>query len=152
MGEQTLFAALEVLEGKVIGQCLPRHRPQEFLKFLRTLEASYPKELALHLILDNYGTHKHAKVQRWLEKHPRFHLHFTPTSASWTNLVERWFRELSEKAIRRAAFKSVPDLEAAIEAFLASHNLTAKPFVWTASVDKILAKLKTVKSIYDTLH
>ena len=151
-GTTTLFAALEVLEGKVIGQCLPRHRHQEFLKFLRTLDASYPKTLDLHLILDNYGTHKHAKVQRWLEKHPRFKLHFTPTSASWTNLVERWFRELSEKAIRRGVFKSVADLEAAIEAFLTSHNQAAKPFVWTASVDKIVAKLKKVKSIYDTLH
>jgi len=151
-GTTTLFAALDVLEGKVIGQCLPRHRHQEFLKFLGTLDASYPKTLDLHLILDNYGTHKHAKVQRWLEKHPRFKLHFTPTSASWTNLVERWFRELSEKAIRRGVFHSVPALVAAIEAFLASHNQTAKPFVWTASVDKILAKLKKVKSIYDTLH
>ena len=151
-GTTTLFAALEVLEGKVIGQCLPRHRHQEFLKFLRTLDASYPKTLALHLILDNYGTHKHAKVQHWLEKHPRFKLHFTPTSASWTNLVERWFRELSEKAIRRGVFKSVADLEAAIEAFLTSHNQTSKPFVWTASVEKILAKLKKVKAIYNTLH
>ena len=126
--------------------------PPGVLKFLRILEASYPKELALHLILDNYGTHKHAKVQRWLEKQPRFHLHFTPTSASWTNLVERWFRELSEKAIRRGVFQSVADLEAAIAAYLASHNQAAKPFVWSASVDKILAKLKKVKSIYDTLH
>ena len=151
-GRATLFAALEVLEGRVIGQCLPRHRHQEFLKFLRTLDASYPKTLDLHLILDNYGTHKHAKVQRWLDKHPRFKLHFTPTSASWTNLVERWFRELSDKAIRRAAFKSVSDLEAAIEAFLSAHNATAKPFVWTASVNAILTKLNKVKAIYDTLH
>lgn len=151
-GTTTLFAALEVLEGKVIGQCLPRHRHQEFLKFLRTLDASYPKELDLHLILDNYGTHKHAKVKRWLEKHPRFKLHFTPTSASWTNLVERWFRELSEKAIRRGVFKSVDDLQEAIQAFLASHNEAPKPFVWTASVEKILSKLGKVKAIYDTLH
>lgn len=151
-GTTTLFAALDVLEGRVIGQCLPRHRHQEFLKFLRTLDASYPKTLDLHLILDNYGTHKHAKVQRWLDKHPRFKLHFTPTSASWTNLVERWFRELSDKAIRRAAFKSVSDLEAAIETFLSAHNTTAKPFVWTASVNKILTKLNKVKAIYDTLH
>ena len=151
-GTTTLFAALEVLEGRVIGQCPPRHRHQEFLKFLRTPDASYPRTLDLHLILDNCGTHKHAKVQRWLAKHPRFKLHFTPTSASWTNLVERWFRELSEKAIRRGVFQSVADLEAAIDAFLASHNQTPKPFVWTASVDKILAKLKKVKAIYDTLH
>ena len=151
MGEP-LLAALEVLEGKVTGQCLPRHRHQEFLKFLRTLDASYPKTPDLHLVLDNYGTHQHAKVQGWLEKHSRFKLHFTPTSASWTNLVERWFRELSEKAIRRGVFQSVTDLEAAIEAFLASHKQTPKPFVWTAKVGKILAKLKKVKAIYDTLH
>ena len=151
-GTTTLFAALEVLEGRVIGQCLPRHRHQEFLKFLRTLDASYPKGLDLHLILDNYGTHKHAKVKRWLEKHPRFKLHFTPTSASWTNLVERWFRELSEKAIRRGVCKSVADLEAAIQAFLASHNEAPKPFVWTAPIGKILSKLGKVKAIYDTLH
>ena len=151
-GTTTLFAALEVLKGKVIGQCLPRHRHQEFLKFLRTLDASYPKDLDLHLILDNYGTHKHAKVKRWLGKHPRFKLHFTPTSASWTNLVERWFRELSEKAIRRGVFKSVGDLEAAIQGFLASHNEAPMPFVWTAPVEKILSKLGKVKAIYDTLH
>ena len=151
-GTTTLFAALEVLEGRVIGQCLPRHRHQEFLKFLRTLDASYPKGLDLHLILDNYGTHKHAKVKRWLEKHPRFKLHFTPTSASWTNRVERWFRELSEKAIRRGVCKSVADLEAAIQAFLASHNEAPKPFVWTAPIGKILSKLGKVKAIYDTLH
>jgi len=135
-GTTTRFAALDVVEGKVIGQCLPRHRHQEFWKFLRTLDASYPKTLALHLILDNYGTHKHAKVRQWLDKHPRFKLHFTPTSASWTNLVERWFRELSDKAIRRGVLTSVADLEAAIEAFLTSHNQTSKPFVWTASVDR----------------
>ena len=116
-GTTTLCAALEVLEGRVIGQCLPRHRHEEFPKFLRPLDASSPKGLDLRLILDNYGTHKHAKVARWLEKHPRFKLHFTPAIASRTNLVERWFRELSEKAIRRGVFKSVGDLEAAIQAF-----------------------------------
>ena len=151
-GTTTLFAALNVLDGKVIGQCLPRHRHQEFLKFLRTVDAEFPEELDLHLILDNYGTHKHPKVQKWLQKHPRFKLHFIPTSASWTNLVERWFRELTEKAIRRAAFVSVADLEAAIENFLTSYNDDAKPFVWTASVESIMAKLEKVKAIYDTLH
>ena len=151
-GTTTLFAAREVLAGKVIGQCLPRHRHQEFLQFLRLWDESSPKELALHFILDHYGTHRHAKVQRWLERQPRCHLHFTPTSAAWTNLVERWFRERSEKAIRRGAFHSVPALETASEAFLASHKETAKPFVWTASVEKILAKLKKVQSIYDTRH
>lgn len=151
-GTTTLFAALNVLDGKVIGQCLPRHRHQEFLKFLRTVDAEFPPELELHLILDNYGTHKHPKVQQWLAKRPRFKLHFTPTSASWTNLVERWFRELTEKAIRRGAFASVAELETAIQAFLANYNDEAKPFVWTASADAIMAKLEKVKAIYDTLH
>lgn len=151
-GTTTLFAALNVLDGKVIGQCLPRHRHQEYLKFLRKVDAEFPESLDLHLILDNYGTHKHPKVQQWLQKHPRFKLHFTPTSASWTNLVERWFRELTEKAIRRAAFVSVADLETAIESFLTTYNDDAKPFVWTASVEAIMAKLEKVKAIYDTLH
>lgn len=151
-GTTTLFAAPNVLDGKVIGQCLPRHRDQEFLKFLRTVDAEFPPELELHLILDNYGTHKHPKVQQWLAKRPRFKLHFTPTSASWTNLVERWFRELTEKAIRRGAFASVAELETAIQAFLANYNDEAKPFVWTASADAIMAKLEKVKAIYDTLH
>jgi len=151
-GTTTLFAALNVLDGKVIGQCLPRHRHQEFLKFLRTVDAEFPPTLELHLILDNYGTHKHPKVQQWLGKRPRFKLHFTPTSASWTNLVERWFRELTEKAIRRGAFVSVADLKAAIHAFLANYNDEAKPFVWTASAETIMAKLQRVKAIYDTLH
>lgn len=151
-GTTTLFAALNVLDGKVIGQCLPRHRHQEFLKFLRTLDAEFPPALELHLILDNYGTHKHPKVQQWLGRRPRFKLHFTPTSASWTNLVERWFRELTEKAIRRGTFGSVSDLEAAISAFLTNYNDDAKPFVWTASADAIMAKLQKVKAFYDTLH
>jgi transposase len=151
-GTTTLFAALDVLTGKVIGECLPRHRHQEFLKFLRRLDADFSPELNLHLILDNYGTHKHPKVRAWLEKRPRFKLHFTPTGASWTNLVERWFRELTDKAIRRGAFISVTDLQIAIDNFLNAHNQHAKPFVWTASVQAILAKLDKVKSIYDTLH
>lgn len=151
-GTTTLFAALNVLDGKVVGQCLPRHRHQEFLKFLRTLDQEFSSELDLHLILDNYGTHKSPPVRKWLEKHPRFKLHFIPTSSSWTNLVERWFRELSDKAIRRGTFISVTDLELAIENFMAVYNDDPKPFVWTASVESILAKLKKVKVIYDTLH
>jgi transposase len=151
-GTTTLFAALNVLDGKVIGQCLPRHRHQEFLKFLHTVDAEFPPEVELHLILDHYGTHKHPKVQQWLERRARLKLHFTPTSASWINLVERWFRELTKKAIRRGAFASVPDLEAAIQAFLANYNEKAKPFVWTASAEAIMAKLEKVKAIYDTLH
>ncbi len=151
-GTTTLFAALNILDGKVIGQCLPRHRHQEFLKFLGTIDREFPKPQDLHLILDNYGTHKHPRVQQWLAKRPRFKLHFTPTSASWTNLVERWFRELTDKAIRRGVFTSVEDLKLAIENYLANYNDEAKAFVWTASVEAILAKLRKVKAVYDTLH
>ena len=109
-GTTTLFAALNVLTGMVIGQCLPRHRHQEFLKFLRTIDREVPKVLQIHVILDNYSTHKHDNVHQWLAKHPRFHLHFTPTSSSWLNQVERWLRELTDKALRRGTFASVPDL------------------------------------------
>ena len=109
-GTTTLFAALNVLTGMVIGQCMPRHRHQEWLKFLKTIDREVPKDLQIHLILDNYATHKHEDVRTWLDKHPRFHLHFTPTSSSWLNLVERWFRELTDKALRRGVFHSVPDL------------------------------------------
>jgi transposase len=141
-GTTTLFAALNVLTGVVIGQCLPRHRHEEFLKFLRTIDRQTPKGLAIHLILDNYGTHKHQNVVTWLAKHPRFHLHFTPTSSSWLNLVERWFRDLTEKAIRRGVFHSVPDLIAAIEDYLQANNDTPKPFVWTATAESILEKVR----------
>ncbi len=151
-GTTTLFAALSMLDGSVVGQCLPRHRHQEFLKFLRTLDREFPGELELHLIVDNYRTHKHANLDAWLAKHPRFHLHFTPTSSSWLNLVERWFRELTDKAIRRGVFHSVPDLIDAIEAFLAFHNDDPKPFVWTASADAILAKVGRCKAVLETLH
>jgi transposase len=151
-GTTTLFAALNVLDGKVVGQCLPRHRHREFLKFLRHLDREFPEPIALHLILDNYATHKQPKVQSWLEKHPRFHLHFIPTSSSWLNLVERWFRDLTDKAIRRGSFVSVPDLIRAIEDYLRAHNQEAKPFVWSASVETILKKIKKVKAIYETLH
>jgi len=151
-GTTSLFAALSMLDGSVVGQCLPRHRHQELLKFLRTLDREFPGELELHLIVDNYRTHKHANVEAWLHKHPRFHLHFTPTSSSWLNLVERWFRELTEKAIRRGVFHSVPDLIAAIEAFLTAHNDDPKPFVWTASADQILAKVSRCKAVLETVH
>jgi transposase len=140
-GTTTLFAALDVLTGKVIGQCLPRHRHEEFLKFLRTIERETPKGLQVHLICDNYATHKHADVKTWLAKHPRFHMHFTPTSSSWLNLVERWFRELTDKALRRGVFHSVPDLITKIEEYLDAHNEDPKPFVWTATADDILAKV-----------
>jgi transposase len=151
-GTTTLFAALSMLDGSVVGQCLPRHRHQEFLKFLRTLEREFPGEQELHLIVDNYRTHKHANVDAWLAKHPRFHLHFTPTSSSWLNLVERWFRELTEKALRRGVFHSVPELIEAIETFLAAHNDDPKPFVWTASADAILAKVSRCKAVLETVH
>lgn len=151
-GTTTLFAALNVLNGKVVGQCLPRHRHQEFLKFLRHLDRELPEPLHLHLIVDNYATHKHPRVKCWLEKHPRFRLHFTPTSASWTNLVERGFRELTDKAIRRGTFVSVPDLISSIENYLRNYNAQPKPFIWTASVDSILVKLQKLKAVYETLH
>ena len=141
-GTTTLFAALDVLTGEVIGARLPRHRNREFLKFLRRIDREVPKGLQVHLILDNYGTHKHPNVVAWLDKHPRFHLHFTPTSSSWLNLVERWFRNLTDKAIRRGVFPSVPDLITAIEAYLKAHNDDPKPFIWTATAEEILAKVR----------
>jgi transposase len=145
-GTTTLFAALNTLDGTVIGQCLPRHRHQEFLKFLRTLDREFPRKLELHLIVDNYQTHKHPNVDAWLAKHPRFHLHFTPTSSSWLNLVERWFSELTNKQIRRGVFHSVPDLIAAIENYLATYNQDTTPFTWTASVDSILEKIARARA------
>src|SRR5450756_2178130 len=146
-GTTTLFAALSTLDGSVVGQCLPRHRHQEFLKFLRTLDREFPRDLELHLILDNYQTHKHANVHPWLEKHPRFHLHFTPTSSSWLNLVERWFGEITRKRIRRGIFKSVPELIEAIQEFIRINNQNPKPFVWTKKVEQILEKVGLVKPL-----
>jgi transposase len=140
------------VDGKVIGECTARHRHQEFLKFLRRLDREFSPELDLHLIVDNYGTHKHEKVKNWLLRHRRFHLHFTPTSSSWLNLVERWFRELTEKRIRRGSFYSVNELEAAIREYLAENNRQPKPFVWTATVEQILEKVSRCKAIYETLH
>lgn len=141
-GTTTLFAALDVLTGKVIGKCFDRHRHEEFLRFLRLIDTSVPRTLQVHMIVDNYDTHDHANVKTWLARHPRFHLHFTPTSSSWLNLVERWFRELTDKAIRRGVFHSVPDLITAIEDYLRAHNDDPKPFVWTATADQILAKVR----------
>jgi len=145
-GTTTLFAALDILAGKVIGQCQARHRHQEWLKFLRRLDREFPQELMLHLVMDNYGTHKEPNVQAWLKKHPRFVCHFIPTSSSWLNLVERWFEELSEKAIRRGSFVSVPDLEKASEEFLAAWNENPKPFVWTATVEEIMKKIDRARA------
>jgi transposase len=150
-GTTTLFAALETLQGKVVGRCYQRHRHQEFLKFLRTIEEEFPGDVPLHLVVDNYGTHKHARVQSWLKRHPRFVLHFVPTSSSWLNLVERWFRELDEKAIRRGVFPSVDELKAAIEAFLSAWNDDPKPFVWTATVESITEKLSRCRQTLETI-
>lgn len=142
-GTTTLFAALDTKTGHVIGELHRRHRASEFLKFLHTIDAQTSTELDLHLVLDNYGTHKTPAIHRWLVKHPRFHLHFTPTSASWLNLVERWFAELTEKQIRRGSHRSTLQLEAAIKDFLAQHNTEPKPFVWTKTADEILSKVAT---------
>jgi len=145
-GTTTLFAALDVLTGAVIGQCLPRHRHEEFLTFLTTIDREVPRELQVHLILDNYSTHKHQAVQRWLRRHPRFHLHFTPTSSSWLNQVERWFRDLTDKNLRRGIFPSVPDLIASIETYLAATNDNPQPYVWTATAESILSKVQRART------
>jgi transposase len=151
-GTTTLFAALNTLDGRVIGQCLSRHRHQEFIRFLRTIDRQTCKDWDLHLIVDNYGTPTHPEVIRWLAKHPRFHMHFTPTSASWLNLVERWFREIAEKRIRRGVFQSVQSLVAAIMEYLEVSNAEPKPFVWTASLQNIISKVKRANEALETLH
>lgn len=151
-GTTTLFAALETLQGKVIGQCYQRHRHQELLRFLRTLDNEFPGKVPLHLIMDNYGTHKHENVQAWLKRHPRFVLHFVPTSSSWLNLVERWFGALDEKAIRRGVFRSVEDLKASIEAFLTAWNKDPKPFVWTATIESIVEKLSRCRRTLEKIQ
>src|SRR6202011_4019439 len=137
-GTTSLFAALDVASGKVIGECHRRHRSIEFRKFLETVDAAVPKNLDVHLILDNYGTHKTLTIRHWLVRHPRYHVHFTPTSASWINLVERWFATLTEKQLRRGTHRSTADLEAALRRYLIVQNQVAKPFVWTKTADAIL--------------
>lgn len=141
-GTTTLFAALNVLTGVILGKCLPRHRNGEFLAFLKLIDRSVDKALQVHLIVDNYGTHKHPNVMAWLAKHPRFHLHFTPTSSSWLNLIERWFRELTTRRLKRGSFASVPELIAAIEEYIEHNNADPKPFTWTKSADQIIEKVK----------
>ena len=145
-GTTTLFAALNIATGKVIGKCMARHRHQEFLCFLRLLERETPKDLDLHLILDNYATHKHPKVMAWLSKRPRYHLHFTPTSASWLNQVERWFGLISRRAIERGSFTSVKQLKQTIDQFIAAYNEEATPFVWVATADSIFSKIQRFTS------
>lgn len=151
-GTTTLFAALNMLDGKVIGDCMPRHRHQEFIRFLQLVHVKTPPDLDLHLIVDNYGAHKHQRVKTWLKRHPRFHLHFTPTSSSWLNMVERWFREITDKRIRRGSFKSVPDLIDDIMRYLENHNQNPHVFIWSASADAIMSKIAKCKEVLETLH
>ena len=151
-GTTTLFAALEILQGRVVGQCYERHRHQEFLRFLRRLDQQFPGETRLHLVMDNYGTHKHPRVQTWLKRHPRFVPHFVPTSSSWLNLVERWFGELTRKRIRRGSFGSVAELQKAIEEFLLAWNENPKPFVWTATVESIVERLSRCRQTLEQIQ
>jgi transposase len=151
-GTTTLYAALNLLDGKVIGQCLPRHRSKEFIRFLKQIEQQTPPDLDLHVIVDNSSTHKSPPVKRWLHKHPRFHLHFTPTSSSWLNMVERWFREITQKRIRRGTFRSVAELIAAITQYLDHYNQNPKPFVWTKDADFVLGKIAHCKEALVTPH
>jgi transposase len=151
-GTTTLFAALDVATGRVIGQCMKRHRHQEWLKFLRMIDRNTPLRLDVHLIADNYATHKHPKVKAWLKRHPRFHMHFTPTSASWLNQVERFFGRITAERIRRGVFKSVTELETAIQEYLDHHNADPKPFIWTASATAILEKVARGRQVLESVH
>jgi len=151
-GTTTLFAALSMLDGKIIGDCMPRHRHQEFIRFLKRIDCETPAELALHLIVDNYGAHKHPRVQTWLERHPRFHLHFIPTSSSWLNMVERWFGEMTEKRLRRGTFANVDSLIKAIMDYINNHNQNPQAFVWTATPERIMRKIAKCKEALGTLH
>ena len=151
-GTTTLFAALDVLQGKVIGDCHQRHRHQEFLRFLRRIDREFPGPTPLHLVMDNYGTHGTPEVKTWLKRHPRFVVHYVPTSCSWLNLIERWFAELTNKRIRRGSFFSVPELETAIQQFLSAWNEKPKPFVWTATVESILAKLSRCRQTLEQIQ
>src|SRR6266446_2883071 len=151
-GTTTLFAALNVLEGQIIGRCMQRHRHQEFIRFLNTIEADIPAGKIIHVVLDNYATHKHAKVRAWLDRHPRFVFHYTPTSASWLNAVEGFFAKLTKRRLKRGAFHSIADLQAAINRFLKETNDDPKPFVWTADPDKIIAAVKRGYQTLDLIH
>lgn len=151
-GTTTLFAALNVLDGTVIGTCQPRHRHTEFIKFLEKIDRSTPRRREIHLVLDNYQTHKHPSVKSWFEEHPRFHAHFVPTSSSWLNLVERWFAEITNKRIRRGTFRSVPELVKAINEYLRDNNNDPRPFMWTATAASILRKIRRCKEALDPAH
>ena len=150
-GTTTLFAALSVADGTLIAQCQQRHRHQEWIKFLETINRETVPEYDLHLIVDNYATHKHPKVKKWLERHPRFHIHFTPTSSSWLNLIERLFRDLSEKRLRRGVFRNVDELVQAITEYVAHHNENPKGFTWTKKAEEILAKITRAKAALDKI-
>lgn len=147
-GTTTLFAAINAADGALIGACMKRHRHQEWIKFLNIIDESTPPDLDLHIIADNYAAHKHPKVKRWLERHKRVHVHFTPTSSSWLNIVERWFRELTDKRIRRGVFRSVAQLEADIMDYIARHNACPKAIAWTAKADAILEKVARAKAVF----
>ena len=147
-----MFAALDVLEGKVIGRCMQRHRHQEFIRFLNTLEAEVPAGKIVHVILDNYGSHKHPKVRAWLGRHPRFLFHYTPTSASWLNAAEGFFAKLSKRRLKRGVFRSLVDLQAAIKRFLTHTNQDPKPFIWTADPNRIIAAVRRGYQVLGSIH
>ena len=150
-GTTTLFAAIEMTQGKVISTCMPRHRHQEWIKFLKQIDAETPKELDLHLIVDNYATHKHPKVKAWLKRHKRFHMHFIPTSSSWLNVIERFFRDLDSKRLHRGVFRSVAELIDAIKAYIDQHNEDPKPFVWTKTAEQIIEKVGRARLVLEKL-
>ena len=151
-GTTTMFAALNTLDGSIIGTCMPKHRHQEWIRFLNQIKRSVPKDKQIHIICDNYATHKHQKVVNWLKRNTRFHVHFTPTSASWLNMVERFFRDLSEQRLRRGVFHSVPELIQAVEEYVGGHNQNPKPFIWTATASDILEKVQRARKKLDKLQ
>ena len=151
-GTTSLFAALNVADGKIVGTCMKKHRHQEWIKFLNLIKRSVPKSKDVHIICDNYATHKHGAVRKWQEKNSRFHFHFTPTSSSWLNMVERFFRDISENRLRRGVFRSIPELEGAIADYIENHNEKPKPFIWTAKASDILEKVKRARASLDKLH
>lgn len=148
-GTATLFAALNTSNGEVMGLCMERHRHQEWLRFLRLIDRATPADKQLHLICDNYATHKHPKVKRWIGRHKRFHIHFTPTSASWLNMIERFFRDLSQNRLKRGAFRDIEELVVAVETYIERHNRKPKPFIWTASANDILQKVTRARKVLD---
>lgn len=151
-GTTTLFATLSMLDGKVIGECMPSHRHQEFIRCLNTIDSETSAELDRHIIVDHDATHKHPRVKSWLRRHPRFHLHFIPTSSAWVNMVARWCREITDTRIRRGIFRNVPELSTAIQTFLENHNQNPRIFTWTAYVESILTKVSKCKEVLDSLH